>query len=511
MKRFIPFVVFYLLCAISLQAAEKTLLLQDFILGLEKNCAAFRENIINLAKAEAAYKEGKAVMYPVISISAPINYQYMPQNVLFTVSDVEVKSLNSTSVAVAPEVTLSQYLPTAGTLGVSFKNSFSQINMGELSPPEYTTIAEQQDYYINGIIYKNTPNLTISYSQPLTLENSYQAGLSLIESSYAIAKSNYRNFRNLLIYNAVKSYTNLQYLKAALALSESANQSADNAYKETDQNYRLGRITRITLLKAQASLKKALLELNTARDTYKIAFQQFCRTYGIEEDVLIPDDISPAVFPVIPDNEASILDDVMKNNAELQIIGHKRDISRANLSRAKAEDVLTLGLGAHCSFDTTENSVNDPGRAFLSPFSEYGNPALSFSITLSGKLFDGNARQEKIKQAALDLQIAELSLTEKKDDLQNQASHLLSIIQNNNNTREYQKINLEIAELEYNNGKKDLELGLISKVDFQSLARNLDTVRLSLLQAQNDYWLAGLELFILTGADLWAYFQKGNV
>jgi len=499
--------ILFLFCISFLYAADNALALQDFIHNLETTCPGFTDNNLTLAKADAALKEGRAVLYPVISISAPVNYQYNPQRVIFSTGNTEVLALDGSSLAVIPEVSISQYLPTAGVLGVALKSSYSQMNIAEISPAEYAALAEQQGFPANTNIFRNTPNLAISYTQPLTFENSYQAGLTLLQASYAMAKKNFHITRNLLVYNGVRSFCELAVLDKALQLAKSGFQLATNTYQETDQDYKLGRATQVLLLKAQAALKKAELEVTSAQDAYTITFAQFRALYGIAPDARISINQD---YPATLINTDHLTDEVLQNNPELRIAADSCRISQANLTQAKAANVFTLGLGANWLFDSNETRITEPGRAFASPFTDSGNTGFTLNVTLSGKLFDGNVKKQKIQQAELNVQIAERALTAKKAELQNQLKRLQAAVAKCQSNVEYQKINLQVAKLEYDNVTEKLALGQVSRLELQLLTRNLDTARMSLIQAQNDWLFTSLELLILAGTDLWEYFQKGS-
>lgn len=194
---------------------------------------------------------------------------------------------------------------------------------------------------------------------------------------------------------------------------------------------------------------------------------------------------------------------------------HNISLQQNRISFAESEvDVKSArsALFPNLSFGTGHNIANRP-------YQENSNTVSGTEIISSNKkttyngnyglnaqwtLWDGNKKQNSLKQRKTSREMASLSVKETENNLQEQIIQLFVQILYSNEAVKVNAHTLEVSEKNYARGEEMLRAGMISKVELAQLESQMATDKYQLLMAQNtlrDYKLQLKQLLELEGTD----------
>src|SRR5690606_15396099 len=153
-----------------------------------------------------------------------------------------------------------------------------------------------------------------------------------------------------------------------------------------------------------------------------------------------------------------------------------------------AEYYPNLSLGANYMYNTQS-----------SEFNLYTNKALNYdmsavTLTLRIPIFDGGARNSRVKQAAIEIEKNQIDIANSSNALKMGYENAKFQIKNSLNTIETQNQNKLLAEEVYNSTKNNYNNGLASLTDLLDAETELVSAQNSYNQALLNYKVAEIEL-----------------
>jgi len=323
----------------------------------------------------------------------------------------------------------------------------------------------------------------------------------------------------MILYRLIESYYNLLYMHQSVLLIQARLGNVQNNYAEAVESYEKGALTKITLLKSEAELKKGKMDLRTMEDNYQVALDNFTKAYGVDPylinkffssgEVDMEAQINALNLPEPLLAAKQVTEKAFQSNIELMLARKQWALSQAGVSRVRANEAPQLILGTGFSFDALRSDYKNVGDAFEAPFGEDSNISFFLNITLSGKIFDAAAGNNRVKQTESSLEQSILNLKQKEEEVKWGAEILVKKLTRGQENKEYMKLNREIASFEYEIGLKDYERGLISHVGLTALKISYDSSVLESMKPEIEYSLSQLELLMFMGQDLESVIQRG--
>ena len=505
----------YLLLSICLSTifnltAQTELKLPDAVNAVISNSRDFKKTILDLQKAEAGFKENKTNLFPSLTINSPVSFDYqykikstfkvLGDNEDLTTSDISFFILN-------PEIKLSQLIPSSATVNFSVFNRFRIDDIGNIESKYADEYIEQNDIELDPT-FSNTPGFGLSISQPVHFKNAYQATVTTIKENYNIQKNIARQGQNELVYQIIKSYYNLKYLQYNQQLAGLRREDFRKRYEEAKKKLELGHITESILLQADSALKKAEIDVIDAENSYLDALKSFKQATGIKDNFTLN-----VVIEVLPEkarnfDEQMAIEKSAAENLEIKQLEHQLEVSKAKKITTQNQLAPIVSLGADFHFGTTKKDVTDFSEALGAPFSDETNPQVKLNLNFTWKFFDAGFRRQKRLQDQYDIDKNLEELNSKQEVIQKTVRNYIRVIKRNKHYLDYVALNSRIAELDYERGKKDLELGQITEKKLEELRIDMDNAKLLSMKAEIDHNMQYLLLYKLTGNDLTKLFIR---
>lgn len=315
------------------------------------------------------------------------------------------------------------------------------------------------------------------------------------------SKLNYDSYRmrakdviNELVYNIKNGYFNLVKLYKLVEIGQSSLRRASDSYKLMAEKYRLGQISEIDLLRAEAFKAQSEIDLLTAEKNLKVANEDFKGQLGITEEVLIKP-INELTEPAVLEfNDFETLwNQILKNNPGL-VIGHKTEkIAQVGFFQSLLKILPEVSYYLQNSFSDTTFPKS------LSHWQE--KDATTYGLRFSFPIFELKSLVQNIFDANLEARRA--SVQKAKTELLLRKSVMSGFLSYNEAKERfnYAQKNLQLNQKLYGLAKEQFRLGSLTLLD-------LFDVEIKLAQAQASYITALAETY--TNKALIDYLMGGN-
>ncbi len=455
-----------------------------------------------LRKAQASYRERLSFLSPTIFFNLPAGFTFTPLYAFYYNANSSTIITDSSLWDFSPNLSLTQVLPTSGTLDVSIKNNLAVYALGNPVDPVFTPL-------IPDTAFVDEMSFNLSLRQPLFFGNAFAASLTVIEETYRLSQNRYRQARNELVARAARDYFGLVRLRASARLAQLSLAEAKLAAEDARRKLGTGTISRLAALKAETRLKKAELDAFDADAALRDELARVVSAYGLAPEATVGEEAAPLALPELPGGE-EIRARSFAGNPEIAMGREELEAKKAHVTTTRCENAHTLTLGSSLVLDSANTYSTDLWSALADPFDGSSNPRLSFTFKLSFRLFDGGAADQKVRQAELDAETSAWALAGTTKELSAKVDSGLSRLERARLNAEYAAAALAAAAQEYEAAGRDFALGRIAKLDLDQLEIAYRTAGLEDRRAKTDLDLARLDLFALMGDDLFTLLTGGK-
>jgi outer membrane protein TolC len=483
-------------CLAGARAVAQELTLPRLLKAQAESSPDLKREEAALLKARAYYLEQAAFLYPTLTFAAPAGYSFSPFYSFYYTSSLSTTIANSSAWDFSPTLSLTQVLPTAGTLDLSVKNTLSIIDLGSPVDPFFAP-------FIPDTAYMDDLAVSLSLRQPIFFENAFAASLVILEETYKQAEARFRLARNGLVCQAARDYYGLVRLSNAARVAELTLAAARLACDDARRKLGTGSVSRLAALKEETRLKKAELDLFDAHSALRNESARIAAAYGLRGEIDVGAAAAPLVLPALPGP-----DEIRARAAALnpELLAGKDELAarKARVTTIKCDNAHTLTVGSSLILDSVNEYETDLWAALADPFNGSANPKLSFNFKLTFKLLDGGAAAARVRQAELDAEMSALALFSTEADVAGRVDRALDALERARLNAGYTGAAREAASQEFEAACKDFKLGQIAQLDLDRLELAFRAAELEDELAKSDLELARLELFSLMGDDLYA-------
>lgn len=211
----------------------------------------------------------------------------------------------------------------------------------------------------------------------------------------------------------------------------------------------------------------------------------------VKEELILTDTVS----------EASLKEDILvtedslqfENRKEYQLMKSMEKLGNYNIKRYKMGYLPTVSLTGSYSQNAQRNKFNffKGGEAWFK--STY------IGLRIDVPIFDGLAKDARIKQARLELEKTQTSMLDLKNNIATEIDTARISLQNALVTMEEQKKNMDLAERVYNQTKLKYEEGLGSNLEVTNAEADLKTAQNNYFSSLYDAVVARIEYLRATG------------
>ncbi len=476
--------------------SEAELNLSTLLERFKEHSPNFEATCLSLESARASYVEYISSLYPSVSTDmslSVVNNTKTEGSYLGTDYTIE----NAKSWSITPGLSVNQYLPTGGTLSLTLKDTLSVTSNGSITPEILSDALGG-----TGARYDNTPEIGLTLSQPIFFEDAYGAGKRIAANNLKIAEKNYLSRLNSEVLNLINEYFNLKFLKSKEQFVAFRFNNARASYETTRKRYRLGKVSRLELLKAEASFYKARIDWEEAKKSFAVMKERFCEEYGFPGDVVVSTGIEDLCDYSLLSKRKEVIERALSENINLAVSTYNLKIAEDNLIKTKLGRAPVVTVSGGVRFSTTAASGTDLKVALENSFNDNSSPVLSGSITLSAKLFDAGSFDARLKATKAGIEATRYRLEAQKREIRNSLEDLFGKMEENRKLYEYAKLNLKIAEMEYKKAKTDFNLGRITQSNLNGYNMELENAKLELLNYRMELNREYLNILVLLGRDL---------
>ncbi|MEO0093327.1 MAG: TolC family protein [candidate division WOR-3 bacterium] len=284
---------------------------------------------------------------------------------------------------------------------------------------------------------------------------------------------------NNLVYNIKSGYFNLIKFYNLHTIAQASLRRATESYNLMQEKFRLGQISQIDLLRAEAFMTQAEIDLLTADKNLKVANEDFKGQLGIEKDVLIKpvtELTEPADFEY-KDLE-SIWYEVLENNPSLKVARQTQKIAQLNLWRAIGQMLPEI------NYYLTNNYSDTVLPKSFCYWQEHDRTTLGF--TFNFPILELKSVIHNIYDAQLESQNASVRLKESTIALRKSITSAFLSFQEAKERYNYAQKNLKLNQQLYELAKEQFRLGALSILDLFDIELKLGSAQTTYINALAD-------------------------
>ncbi len=388
-------------------------------------------------------------------------------------------------------LTVSQLLPTAGTLTASVGTTATISEFADLD----ATVTQE-------------PVATLNLVQPLFVNGKlidlqlYDAANSLAKASWTASQSRLQAIVNAAVISGLSSHTGILALRGQAAYLEGAVDVAKAQLRRLRLNREQGGASSQEVLAAELGVSRQRKALLDVRHSLASAERTLRRAVGLSpmEPLDLNDAIPSVSLTVAPESVDQSLSDnpeVLQRRIELQS-------ARLNgvLSGREYESRLTVTFATMPEYAPDREDSNDWRRSFEDLFSDDASIATTLTVKLTVPLYQGGRarRQRQVNESSV--HASERTLAETRQRLRDETE--LALMRHEVLVEHIELLEKDVRyrEQEVAERQQLLELRNLTPLDVRRAELDYQAGINELFQARADLFLNSLQILSLTGHDL---------
>jgi len=319
-------------------------------------------------------------------------------------------------------------------------------------------------------------------------------------SKYNLIAANlqFNDTHRAVIFGVMQAYYRLLNARGQQDAAEANLKNAQTVREAAEARLDLGLATLPDVLEARSAEAQADYDLQATIGATDIAYGDLMTSLGLSptvklqvqsiKDLKIPDEIGTTVEKSI-DLALAQRPDLMQRVAELRA-------ASAELKAAHSNYLPTLSVGGDAGIGRTYGQQY-PFYGIYSPTQEFWDAKLSLNWTI----FDGWAREQRVKRARADQKQAEADIDAIRDQVENQVWAAYSTAQTALRQQKAAAALLASATESYNAALESYKYGVRSQIDVVSAQRTLAQARTADVNARTQL-LTGIAALAFQTGDL---------
>lgn len=422
---------------------------------------------------------------------------------------VELKNLTLDSLlqrAKNQEITGSALPQVNGTLsGQHFFNIPVTVLPDFLSPAVYGVLVQQGVKDGNG----NTIQMPSSFGtfpaqfgvpwtvsagfsvQQLLFQPDVFVGLKARKTSLDFASGNLNIMRDSIKSNVYKTYYAVLIAEKRLTFLKDGIKRLEKLYADQQVMYKNGFIESLDLDKTQVSLNNLKATVHQVTNGVGLGYAALKFALGINQKdiIILKDTLSiDAIKADVLESETL----VYENRPEIQLLNSVKKLQELDLQRNKLQYIPTVAAFWNFSKNAQRQKFNffNKGDWFTTNL---------VGLNLSIPIWNGGQREAKIKQAKLNLDKTDNSISLVKNGIDLQFTAAKTTLNNAFTMLDMQQRNLALAEKVYNTTKKKYEQGLGSSFELLQVEQSYEDAQSNYFQSLYEAIVAKVGLLKATG------------
>ncbi|MGV3611932.1 MAG: TolC family protein [Fluviicola sp.] len=378
--------------------------------------------------------------------------------------------------------TRSEYLPQVNG-SVSFQDNLklqTSILPGELAGQPGTQIPVQ---------FGTKYNTTAGFDAKQVIYNqSMIYGMKLTRESIKISEINAKKTEEQLIYDIASAYYSAQISWTQKKLVESNLAQIDSLYKITQIQFDNDAAKQLDLDKLTVNKTNLQTELITSTTNYEQQLMLLKYYMGMPlNDAIQVSEID------MSGQASSLINTESLNNTDVELVQAQREIYSVTLQQIRAGYLPSLSLNFQASVMNMQNDL----RMFQKGAQWF--PTSYVGLNLSIPIFDGLAKNSRVKQTKIQLEQSALEEEYLTENLKMQREKANNTLKANQSALTSQKSNIELAQKVYGITQAQFVGGIATITDLVNAENSLRDAQTNYLKALVQVKLGELDLIKSTG------------
>jgi outer membrane protein TolC len=397
----------------------------------------------------------------------------------------------STTHRVGANLTVSQLLPTAGTVTATVGNTATVSAVGDQD------VAVTQD-----------AGATVNLVQPLFV-NGKLIDLQLFDAANRLARANWTASQsrlqartNAAVIAGLSSYAGILSLRRQAAYLQESIAIAEAQLRQLQLNRQQGRASRQDVLAAEIAVSRRRKALLDVRYNATVSERSLRRAVGLSPSE--PLDLQEVLPEISLSMESASLDKSVADNPEVRQRRVELEGARLNgvLSGREFESRLTVTFAATPQYAPDREDSDDWQRSFEDLFSDDADIATTLSVKLTIPLYQGGRarRQRRIDETSV--RVAERTLADTRQRLLDEVQ--AALMRHDLLARHIDLLEEDVRyhEQAMAEQRQLLELRNVTGLEVRQAELDYRASVDELFQAKADLFLNSLQILSLTGHDL---------
>ncbi len=342
---------------------------------------------------------------------------------------------------------------------------------------------------------------TNTYTTVSTFSNSYSisAGLTLFSGlatingiraakvARAMGVENLQLARDEAAMNAMAAYFDVVYYTGAVKIAEDALAASRLNMTKASKNFELGLVSAADVAEIEAQVAADDVSLTEQQNNLSLAEIRLREVMNypqgepleIDTDVRIDSELTGASF-------AEVLDYALANNPRVRSAELNSRYSKINYSIAKGRYYPSISAGG--GYSTSFYTNLDNAAAYASWWHQIKqNRGSSVSVSMSIPIFSGLGRRTSKHRARYSMNNAVLQEEAVRRAVESEVAQTYSQMQGYGKQYVQGQKKVKATELAYNGMSQKFAKGLVSAIELQTAANNLQQARSEMLRSRLQY------------------------
>lgn len=326
--------------------------------------------------------------------------------------------------------------------------------------------------------YYNQP-ISLSYIQPIFSFNSYKWDKLIEPKNYERAKRSYLEDMENVTQNAVAYYFSYATAQNNYSIAQDNFKQSKELYLTSKESFKLGSITKTSLLQLELKVLNDSLEVNSKEVTLIDSRNRLSSYLGILPQTTLDAKVEYAL-PNLMLNFDKVLEKALSNSSFE--IDHQ--IQRLESERQIAEYKGDRGIKVQ--FNARFGLSNSSSR-FLHSYQNLGDQEV-IGLSLSVPIYDWGLGKGKVQMAKSEAKTISDQLEQEMVDFYQDI--MLKVMQFNNQIGQCNiaKRAVEVAEQSYDSARVSFVSGTMNVTDLNAAQSEYDNARISYMSAIANYW-----------------------
>ncbi|WP_299363488.1 TolC family protein [Winogradskyella sp.] len=335
--------------------------------------------------------------------------------------------------------------------------------------------------------FNNSVNASAELNQTV-FDPAVFSAIKIVKLAEEISGLNDQHLANELIAQASALYWQAIFTEASIKVLEENSGLAKAQLTQLEKLHEKGTVSDLQLQQTKIHYQKTLPPLKNAKNQLAqlINDLKILADLPVTEEFVLADDLQTIGLshPLLTDNTN------LEEQPQLKTLKKELEIANRQINIEKKFWMPKFNLAAAYTYDAQANNFS---------FSANENRLFIMQLGVSIPIFSGGSNKAKIAKATIEKETAALNFSKTKRELSNQ----LQTAQNNyhNAVANIETFNQTILlnESEINIFQKQLDLGVVTPLEFKESRLRLTQSKLDLLNAYLDLHIAQLQMLRITG------------